>query len=50
VWIHHLVADFVQARPFRPYVTAKPASVSAGQGRQVYQKALEIAMFSGNPC
>jgi hypothetical protein len=31
-------------------VTAKPARVSAGRGGQVYQKTLEMAIFSGNPC
>src|SRR5205823_12956666 len=46
VWIHHLVADFVQARPFRPYVTAKPAGLVRRPRGQVYQKALEMATFS----
>src|SRR3954447_9736639 len=32
--------------PFRPYVTAKPAGFFRRPSRQVYQKPLEMAMFS----
>src|SRR5436305_1389235 len=45
VWIHHLVADFVQARPFPSYVTATPAGGTAGGVTTCQQNPLETAMF-----
>src|SRR5205814_9650382 len=54
VWIHHLVADFVQARPFPSYVTATPAgesrrrsngSLSKGAGNRHF-----LELRGENPC
>src|SRR5207302_10083176 len=38
VRIHHLVADFVQARPFPSYLTATPAGRAAGGVRAILTK------------
>jgi hypothetical protein len=46
VWIHHLVADFVQARPF-PSLCDREAGRGFRRPRGlVYQKTLEMATFS----
>jgi hypothetical protein len=47
VWIHHLVADFVQARPFPSYVTATPAGESAGGVREMLTKHAANRHFLG---
>src|SRR5919198_3121009 len=55
VWIHHLVADFVQARPFPSYVTATPAVRSAGGVATIlpktrWKRPLFRLRWQQNPC